>query len=125
MLDASRGKAQTRVYLWTIALVAAMGGLLFGYDWVVIGGARQFYEAYFQLTSEQLIGWANSCALVGCFAGSFLAGYAGERFGRKRVLLVSAGLFVWSSGCGVCAFFFFPFSFCRRSVALPTVRVAG
>src|ERR1700745_2207983 len=79
-------------YVWGIAVVAAMGGLLFGYDWVVIGGARQFYEAYFQLTSEQLIGWANSCALVGCFAGSFLAGYAGERFGRKRVLLVSAVL---------------------------------
>jgi len=91
-------KAKNTLYLWTIALVAAMGGLLFGYDWVVIGGARQFYEAYFQLTSEQLIGWANSCALVGCFAGSFLAGYAGERFGRKRVLLVAAILFAVSSG---------------------------
>src|ERR1700720_747200 len=88
--DAPPVKAKNTVYIWTIALRAGMGGLLFGYDWVVIGGARQFYEAYFQLNSEQLIGWANSCALVGCFLGSFLAGYAGERFGRKRVLLASA-----------------------------------
>jgi SP family xylose:H+ symportor-like MFS transporter len=91
-------KAQHTAYLWTITLVAAMGGLLFGYDWVVIGGARQFYEVYFQLTSEHLIGWANSSALVGCFVGSFAAGYLGSRFGRRRVLLVSAILFAVSSG---------------------------
>jgi MFS transporter, SP family, xylose:H+ symportor len=96
--DVTPIEAEHTVYVWAIALVAAMGGLLFGYDWVVIGGARQFYEAYFNLTSEQLIGWANSCALVGCFVGSFLAGYAGERFGRRRVLLVSAILFAVSSG---------------------------
>lgn len=96
--DASGPHAQHTFYVWAIALVAAMGGLLFGYDWVVIGGARQFYEAYFQLTSEQLIGWANSCALVGCFLGSLLAGYAGDRFGRKKVLLVAAVLFAVSSG---------------------------
>jgi len=96
--DASVPKAQHTFYIWAIALVAAMGGLLFGYDWVVIGGARQFYEAYFQLTSAQLIGWANSCALVGCFLGSLLAGYAGDRFGRKKVLLVAAILFAVSSG---------------------------
>jgi MFS transporter, SP family, xylose:H+ symportor len=96
--DAQAPKAQHTAYLWRITLVAAMGGLLFGYDWVVIGGARQFYEAYFQLTSEQLVGWANSCALVGCFAGSLAAGYAGDRFGRRPVLLVSAILFAVSSG---------------------------
>jgi len=96
--NASVAKPQPTVYLWVITLVAAMGGLLFGYDWVVIGGARQFYEAYFHLTSEEMIGWANSCALVGCFAGSFVAGYAGERIGRRRVLLASAVLFAVSSG---------------------------
>ena len=111
--DAPAIKAKNTVYLWTIALVAAMGGLLFGYDWVVIGGARQFYEAYFQLNSEQLIGWANSCALVGCFAGSLLAGYAGERFGRKRVLLISAILFAVSSGFTGWSYSFSAFVFWR------------
>jgi MFS transporter, SP family, xylose:H+ symportor len=111
--DAPAIKAKNTIYLWTIALVAAMGGLLFGYDWVVIGGARQFYEAYFQLNSEQLIGWANSCALVGCFAGSLLAGYAGERFGRKRVLLISAILFAVSSGFTGWSYSFSAFVFWR------------
>lgn len=85
------------VYVWGIAIVAAMGGLLFGYDWVVIGGARQFYESYFGLTSQLLVGWANSCALVGCFAGSLAAGYLGDRFGRRRILLASGILFAVSS----------------------------
>ena len=60
-------------YVWGISIVAALGGLLFGYDWVVIGGARQFYEQYFHLTSASLVGWANSCALVGCLLGSLAA----------------------------------------------------
>ena len=90
-------EAERSNYVWGIAIVAAMGGLLFGYDWVVIGGARQFYESYFGLASEQLVGWANSCALVGCFVGSLAAGFMGDRFGRRRILLVSAILFAVSS----------------------------
>ncbi len=84
-------------YAWTISCAAALGGLLFGYDWVVIGGAKPFYESYFRLTSEQSIGWANSCALLGCLAGSLVAGWASDRFGRKKLLLVSAVLFALSS----------------------------
>lgn len=84
-------------YVWGVAMVAALGGLLFGYDWVVIGGARQFYEVYFQLTSAALVGWANSCALIGCLLGSLAAGYFAERFGRKKALLISAILFAVSS----------------------------
>src|ERR1700755_956091 len=84
-------------YVWMIATVAALGGLLFGYDWVVIGGAKPFYEVYFHLTSEARIGWANSCALLGCFAGSLLAGPAADRFGRKKLLIFSALLFAVSS----------------------------
>ena len=38
------------LYLWLICLVAALGGLLFGYDWVVIGGAKLFYETYSRCT---------------------------------------------------------------------------
>jgi sugar porter (SP) family MFS transporter len=112
-VDHSAAKAQNTAYLWAIALVAAMGGLLFGYDWVVIGGARQFYEVYFHLTSENLIGWANSCALVGCFVGSLTAGYAGDSFGRKRVLLAAGILFAVSSALTGWAYSFTTFVFWR------------
>ncbi len=84
-------------YVWIISAVAAMGGLLFGYDWVVIGGAKPFYEAYFRLNSQELIGWANSCALIGCLAGSILSGAISDRFGRKKLLILSALLFALSS----------------------------
>jgi MFS transporter, SP family, xylose:H+ symportor len=84
-------------YVWMISSVAALGGLLFGYDWVVIGGAKAFYEHYFQLTSETAIGWANSCALIGCLVGSVLSGVLGERFGRKKLLIAAAVLFGASS----------------------------
>jgi hypothetical protein len=49
-------------YAWMISLIAAMAGLLFGYDFVVIGGAKPFFERYFQLHTDMLSGWANSCA---------------------------------------------------------------
>jgi len=84
-------------YLWTISLVAAMGGLLFGYDWVVVGGAKPFFEKHFGLTSEALSGWANSCALIGCLLGSIVTGGLSDRFGRKRLLLAAALLFAVSS----------------------------
>ena len=89
--------AEHTAFVWVMAAIAALGGLLFGYDWVVIGGARQFYEIYFHLTSAALIGWANSCALVGCLLGSVAAGYFSDRFGRRRVLLAAAILFAVSS----------------------------
>lgn len=94
----STARAELRLgTLWMIAFVAALGGLLFGYDWVVIGGAKPFYEAYFHLTSNAAIGWANSCALVGCFLGSIIAGQISDRIGRKKVLLLAALLFAVSS----------------------------
>jgi sugar porter (SP) family MFS transporter len=89
--------AQVTSYVWGIAIAAALGGLLFGYDWVVIGGAREFYEIYFHLTSAALVGWANSCALLGCLLGSVAAGSLADRFGRRRILLLSAVLFAVSS----------------------------
>jgi MFS transporter, SP family, xylose:H+ symportor len=90
-------KAEASWYVWGIAVAAALGGLLFGYDWVVIGGAREFYEVYFHLTSAALVGWANSCALLGCLFGSLAAGSFADRYGRRRVLLISAILFAVSS----------------------------
>ncbi|MGE5360428.1 MAG: sugar porter family MFS transporter [Bacteroidales bacterium] len=90
------GKYDLR-YVWTISLVAAMGGLLFGYDWVVIGGAKPFLEKFFGLTTEAEVGWANSCALVGCLLGSLVSGALSDRFGRKKLLVLSALLFAVSS----------------------------
>jgi sugar porter (SP) family MFS transporter len=103
-------------YVWTISAVAALGGLLFGWDWVVIGGAKPFFEPYFNLsaiahqwsqhalarllglTSEPaLSGWANSCALLGCLAGSLAAGALSDQFGRKKLLIFSGFLFGVSS----------------------------
>jgi SP family xylose:H+ symportor-like MFS transporter len=74
-----------------------LGGLLFGYDWVVIGGAKPFYESYFQLNSPAQVGWANSCALIGCLVGSIISGWTSDRFGRKKLLLLSSVLFALSS----------------------------
>jgi MFS transporter, SP family, xylose:H+ symportor len=79
-----------------ICTLAALGGLLFGYDWVVIGGAKPFYERYFQLDSPQLIGWASSGALPGCLLGSIICGL-GDRLGRRKLLELSAVLFALSS----------------------------
>lgn len=84
-------------YIWFISLVAALGGLLFGYDWVVIGGAKPFYEKFFHLTDPDAQGWAMSCALVGSLLGATLSGVASDRWGRKRMLLLAALLFAVSS----------------------------
>ncbi|TAL75528.1 MAG: MFS transporter, partial [Bacteroidetes bacterium] len=85
-------------YLISISLVTAMGGLLFGYDYVVIGGAKPFYEPFFGITDHAFLqGWAMSCALIGCLAGSVISGWLSDRFGRKKLLILSAGLFVAAS----------------------------
>jgi sugar porter (SP) family MFS transporter len=78
-------------------VVAALGGLLFGWDWVVIGGAKPFFQRYFELSNEAQIGWANSCALIGCLVGALVAGALSDKFGRKRLLLASALLFAVTS----------------------------
>lgn len=89
-----------KYYLFQIVLVAALGGLLFGYDWVVIGGAKPFYEPYFGLLGEQNAwrsSWAMSCALVGCLVGAISSGFLSDRYGRKKMLILSAIFFVVSS----------------------------
>ena len=88
--------AQTHLkmgYVWTICLVAACGGLLFGYDWVVIGGAKPFYEAWFSITDPAQSGWAMSSALVGCVFGALISGWCADKLGRKLPLILSAVLF--------------------------------
>ena len=104
-LPAAISATGSNVYLWMICMVAALGGLLFGYDWVVIGGAKPFYEAYFAVTEPGMSGWLMSSALVGCVAGALCAGTAADRFGRRPALVVAAVLFTasaigtaWSGG---------------------------
>ncbi len=85
-------------FLWLICLVAAMGGLLFGYDWVVIGGAKLFYEPFFGIyNSSVLQGLAMSSALVGCLFGAIVSGALTDRFGRKRLLILSGFMFTFSA----------------------------
>ena len=89
---------RTTAYLLLICLVSAMGGLLFGYDWVVIGGAKIFYEPFFGLEgSAALRGWAMSSALIGCLAGALLSGEWSDKYGRKKMLIIASFLFVWSA----------------------------
>ncbi len=80
-------------FIWVTTLVSAMGGLLFGYDWVVIGGAKPFYETFFNLTTPTQIGWAVSSALIGCLVGALMSGALSDRFGRKKLLILAGALF--------------------------------
>ena len=85
-------------YVLGISIISALGGFLFGYDWVVIGGAKPFYERFFEIVqSPGLQGIAMSSALIGCVGGAGLSGWFGERFGRKGSLLLAAVLFTTSA----------------------------
>lgn len=83
-------------YVVLLTLVAALGGLLFGYDTGVISGAIGFLTTRFDLNAD-LEGWAVSSALVGCIIGACFAGVLSDAIGRKRVLLLSAVLFTVSA----------------------------
>jgi sugar porter (SP) family MFS transporter len=93
--------------------VAALGGLLFGFDTAVINGAIPFFSDYFQL-SDTLKGWAVSAALIGCVLGALFIGRPGDYFGRRNVLKFLGLLFLISAvGTGVATelwiFIFFRF----------------
>ena len=89
---------ENKAFLYFICLVSAMGGLLFGYDWVVIGGAKPFYEMYFGIGDNPLMqGVAMTTALVGCLVGAMVAGALADRYGRKPLLTTAAVLFTVSA----------------------------
>lgn len=91
-------KGINKGFTYFICLVSAMGGLLFGYDWVVIGGAKPFYELYFNISeSPSYQGLAMSIALIGCMIGACGCGWLADRIGRKKLLVVSAVIFLVSS----------------------------
>jgi sugar porter (SP) family MFS transporter len=78
------------------AMVAAIGGLLFGFDTAVINGAIVFIKQQFALSDSQTE-IAASSLLLGCVVGASIAAFTSDRFGRKRVLLGAAVIFTLSS----------------------------
>jgi SP family sugar porter-like MFS transporter len=102
-----------QTYIWLISLTAALGGFLFGYDWVVIGGAKPFYEPYFNITSVADQGWGTSSALIGCMVGAALCIFLSDRLGRKRLLIFSGLLFSISALGTALADTFWWFNFYR------------
>ena len=112
-------------FVYFICLVAAMGGLLFGYDWVVIGGAKPFYEVYFGIAdSPTMQGLAMSVALIGCMIGATLCGSLADRIGRRWLLIVSSLIFFFSA-LGTGAFNSFTAFLCARFVGGIGIGVAS
>ncbi|MEV4886519.1 MFS transporter [Chitinophaga ginsengisegetis] len=86
-------------HLTFITLVASLGGFLFGFDMAVVSGILPFVEHRFSLSPAQL-GWFVSSALAGCIVGVIFAGDISDRLGRKKLLFLSAALFVLTAlGC--------------------------
>lgn len=83
-------------YVYQYTIVAAVGGLLFGYDTAVVAGAIGFIQQKYEL-SAAMTGWAASCALIGCMAGAMLAGILSDKLGRKIVLMIAGLAFAVSS----------------------------
>jgi sugar porter (SP) family MFS transporter len=88
-------------YVIAVTVVAAIGGLIFGFDTAIVAGATRYMKEQFSLNSLQE-GWAVSVVLIGCMFGAGLAGPVSDRIGRRRFMLISAVLFFVSAvGCAV------------------------
>lgn len=87
---------QSLKYVYQCTIVAAVGGLLFGYDTAVVAGAIGFIQQKYEL-SAAMTGWVASCALVGCMVAAMFAGALSDKWGRKNMLMVSALAFAISS----------------------------
>ncbi len=88
-----------------MAIVAAIGGILFGYDTAVISGTTEIVKSQFGLT-DMMVGWYVGCALIGSICGVAIAGTLSDYLGRKLTMLISAALFSISAiGCAICGSF--------------------
>lgn len=112
-------------FVYFICIVSAMGGLLFGYDWVVIGGAKIFYEQFFEIVGDPgMQGLAMSIALAGCLVGAMTAGTLADRLGRKPLLIASALIFVLTA-YGTGAFSHFSYFLCVRFMGGIAIGIAS
>ena len=112
-------------FIYFICVVSAMGGLLFGYDWVVIGGAKPFYEVFFGIADEPTMqGLAMSIALAGCLVGAMACGTLADRLGRKPLLVISAFIFLVSA-YATGAFDTFAAFLCARFVGVIAIGLAS
>lgn len=102
----STNTAKTNVgYIFFLAVVAAVGGILFGYDTAVISGTTEIVRGQFSL-NDPGVGWYVGCALIGSILGVMTAGVMSDFLGRKKTMLISALLFSISAiGCAVCSDF--------------------
>ncbi len=88
-----------KAYVNKLAIIASLGGFLFGYDTAVISGTINFVSSQFQLDAAGT-GWYVSSALLGCISGVSVAGILSDKYGRKKLLILSALFFAVSAiGC--------------------------
>ena len=112
-------------YLFSIVLVAVIGGLLFGYDTAVISGAEKGLQAFFESAGDFTYtdgwhGFTTSSALIGCIIGAFLSGFMASRLGRKKSLFC-AGIMFFLSALGS----YYPeFLFFQKGIASKGLLVA-
>ena len=112
-------------YLFSIVLVAVIGGLLFGYDTAVISGAEKGLQAFFESAGDFTYtdgwhGFTTSSALIGCIIGAFLSGFMASRLGRKKSLFC-AGIMFFLSALGS----YYPeFLFFQKGIATKSLLVA-
>ncbi len=112
----------SKIYLFSIVLVAVLGGLLFGYDTAVISGAEKGLQAFFlgadDFTYTDVIhGITSSSALLGCILGSAVSGLMASRLGRKPTLIFAGILFLLSALGSYCPEFFF-FAYGKPTLSL-------
>jgi len=84
-------------YVYLLSAIAALGGILFGFDLVIISGTVGFFQAHFAL-NELETGWAVGCINLGAAMGAILGGWLCERLGRKKLLMICAILFAVTGG---------------------------
>jgi len=97
----------SKAYLFSIVLVAVIGGLLFGYDTAVISGAEKGLQAFFMGAEDFQYtdfwhGFTSSSALIGCIIGSSISGFLASNWGRKKSLIFAGVMFfisAWGSMC--------------------------